>query len=303
MDRNDIVVNGIKNSKSLKIAICSIVRDCDKNLKKNIPIINEITSYFKSSIVIIFENDSIDNTKQTLKEWSKKSSNVLIQCKDFGNKTIPDSTDNGVNKYFSVARINKMVEYRNNYLKKLEEINFNPDFVIVVDLDVNKLYIKGIFHSFGLTDQWDVVAANGYSMSPKFKRRYHDTYALVELGKENIPQTEESISVNAKKWNFLQNKQSLIPVFSAHGGLSIYRYEAMKKLRYRIIKNDDNRVEVRCEHFALCHDIREKGFGRIYINPSLELKYQSVDINLLKKYFRIRLNGIFKSRNFLLALL
>jgi hypothetical protein len=298
MDRNDIVVNGIKNSKSLKIAICSIVRDCDKNLKKNIPIINEITSYFKSSIVIIFENDSIDNTKQTLKEWSEKSSNVLIQCKDFGNKTIPVSTNNGVNKYFSVARINKMVEYRNNYLKKLEEINFNPDFVIVVDLDVNKIHTKGIFHSFGLIDQWDVVTANGYSMSPKFKRRYHDTYALVELGKENIPQTEESISVNAKKWNFLQNKQSLIPVFSAHGGLSIYRYEAMKKLRYRTIKNDDNQVEVRCEHFALCHDIREKGFGRIYINPLLELKYQSVDINLLKKYFRIRLNSIFKRRFF-----
>lgn len=298
MDRNDIIVNGIKKSKSLKIAICSIVRNCDKNLKKNIPIINEITSYFESSIVIIFENDSIDNTKNVLKEWSEKSSDVIIQCKDFGNKTIPDSTDNGVNKYFSVSRINKMVEYRNNYLQKLEEINFNPDFVIVVDLDVSNISIKGILHSFGLVDQWDIVTANGYSISPKLKRRYHDTYALVELGKENIPQTEESISFNAEKWSFLQNEQSLIPVFSAHGGLSIYRYEALKKLRYRIIKNDDNRVEVRCEHFALCHDIREKGFGRIYINPSLELKYQSVDINLLKKYFRIRLNSIFKRRFF-----
>lgn len=294
MNKNNILDNGIKNSKLLKIAICSIVRDCDKNLKKNIPIINEITSYFKSSIVIIFENDSIDNTKNILKEWSEKSSNVLIQCKDFGNKTIPDSTDNGVNKYFSVARINKMVKYRNNYLQKLEEINFNPDFVIVVDLDVTKLSIKGILHSFGLIDQWDVVTANGYSISPKLKRRYHDTYALVELGKENIPQTEESILNNAQKWNFLQNKQSLTPVFSAHGGLSIYRYKAIKKLRYRIIKNKDNRVEVRCEHFALCHDIREKGFSRIYVNPLLELKYQSIDINLLKKYFKIRLNSIFK---------
>lgn len=286
MRLTEVQCRGVRLAKTYKIAICSIVRDCDKKLKKNIPVIEKIRSYFKSSVVIIFENDSQDRTKQILKEWTKNSSNIFIECENFRTKTIPDTILNGVNGYFSSARITKMAEYRNNYLKKLEGIDFNPDFVMIVDLDVSKISLKGILHSFGIVELWDVICANGYSLSPKFKRRYHDTYALVELGKENIPQTEESIKDNAIKWNFLKKGQPLIPVYSAHGGLSIYRYDAIKNLRYRAIKNEDFIVEMRCEHFSFCNDIREKGFDRIYINPELKLKYQSIDFTLIKKYIR-----------------
>ncbi len=266
------------------VAICSIVRDCGNKIQRNIPTIEKLRANFKSSVVIIFENDSKDNTKQILKEWSERSPNIIIECNNFATKTIPDFTTNGANKYYSHSRISKMVEYRNHYLKKLEEINFNPDFVIVVDLDVSKIYLKGVLQSFEIAEQWDVVCANGVSMSPKFKRRYHDTFALVELGKENTPQTEESIISNSNRWNFLKNGQPLIPVYSAYGGLSIYRYNAIKNLRYRTIINEDNRVEVRCEHFSFCHDIREKGFSKIFINPDLKIKYQSIDFSLIKKY-------------------
>ena len=286
MLNNEIIEKGYRTMLQSNLAICSIVRDCEKKLRKNIPIIEKVRSYFKSSIVIIFENDSKDQTKQILNEWSKKSSNVYVECENFGIKTITASTSNDVNKYFSNARITKMAEYRNQYLKKLEEINFKPDFVLVLDLDISKIYIEGILHSFGIDEQWDVVCANGYSLSPKLRRRYHDSYSLVELGKESIPQTEESIKENAARFSFLKKGQSLVPVYSAYGGLSIYRYEAIQNLRYRIIKNEDSRVEVRCEHFSFCNDVRKRGFNRIYINPELKLKYQSVDFNLIKKFIR-----------------
>jgi len=282
---------GISLANTYNIAICSIVRDCNKNLVRNIPVIEKIRSYFKSSIVIIFENDSKDKTKQTLNKWSENSSNIYVECKNFKTITIPDSTQNGVNKYFSNSRITKMANYRNMYLNKLEELNLDLDYVIVVDLDVTKIHTQGIFHSFGLVDQWDVVCANGYSLSPKFKKRYHDTFALVELGNENIPQTEETIKNNARKWVFTKNVQPLIPVYSAFGGLSIYRYDAIKNLRYRTIKNEDPIVEVHCEHFSFCSDIRKKGFSRIFINPELKLKYQSVDFQLIKKYIINKFQG------------
>jgi len=284
MNKKNTTVNEKTLTSISSVAICSIVRDCGSKIKSNIPIIEQLRANFKSSIVIIFENDSKDNTKQVLKEWSEKSSNVIIECNDFATKTIPDSTPNGANKYYSHPRISKMVEYRNRYLNKLEETNFNPDFVIVVDLDVSKIYLEGILQSFEIAEQWDVICANGVSTSPKFKRRYHDTFALVELGKENTPQTEESIINNSNRWNFMENGQPLIPVYSAYGGLSIYKYDAIKNLRYRVINNKDSRVEVRCEHFSFCHDIREKGFNRIFINPGLRIKYQSINLGLIKKY-------------------
>lgn len=282
MDKKIINQNTIASLSN--VAICSIVRDCGNKVKRNIPTIEKLRANFKSSVVIIFENDSKDNTKQILKEWSERYPNIIIECNNFATKTIPDNTPNGANKYYSHSRISKMVEYRNHYLKKLEEINFNPDFVIIVDLDVSKIYLKGILQSFEIANQWDVICANGVSMSPKFEKRYHDAYALVELGKENTPQTEESIINNSFRWNFLKKGQPLIPVYSAYGGLSIYRYNVIKNLRYRMIVNDNKRVEVRCEHFSFCHDIREKGFNKVFINPELKIKYQSIDLDLIKKY-------------------
>lgn len=297
MNKTEIQNQGFNLIRNYTIAVCAIVRDCNKSLQRNIPVIEELRSHFKSSVVIIFENDSKDQTKYTLKDWSKNSSNVHINCEDNGTRTIPEEATDGVNKYYSDYRISKMVSYRNKYLNKLEEIDFNPDFVLVVDLDVSRIYLEGIIHSFGLADQWDVVCANGYSLSPMLRTRYHDSYALVELGKEDIPQTEESIKENSRKWNIINNSDSLIPIYSGHGGLSIYRFEAVKNLKYRLIKNDDSKVEVRCEHFSLCSDIRKNGYNRIFLNPELKLKYQTVNFNLLKKFVVNNLHSkIFFSR-------
>ena len=40
------------------VSICSIVRDCEFNLAKNIPRIEQLRLLFKDSEVIVFENDS-----------------------------------------------------------------------------------------------------------------------------------------------------------------------------------------------------------------------------------------------------
>ena len=136
--------NSKRSINDFKIAICSIVRDCSKQLERNIPVIEKLRSFFKDSVVIINENDSKDKTKLILKNWEKNSTNVLIESENFGNKTIPDQPVRGVNKYYSDERITKMADYRNKYLDKLEKINFDPDFVLIVDLDVSIIYLEGI---------------------------------------------------------------------------------------------------------------------------------------------------------------
>jgi hypothetical protein len=283
MNKN-LLENSTINMAYLEIAICSIVRNCGKKLEENILIVEKLRNRFKSSHVIIFENDSIDQTKIILKSWSEKYKNVIITCTDENDKTILDSDVGGYNKYFSKHRISKMANYRNNYLEKLEELNIDFDFVIVIDLDVSNIELEGIIHSFNLSRQWDVVTANGYSRSSSLKKRYHDTFALVEIGNENESQSETIIYKNQSKWAFLRKGMPLIPVYSAYGGLAIYKYELIKGLRYGVVLNNDSRVQVKCEHFFLHDSIKKKyNNARIFINPSMVILYQDITFELVKK--------------------
>jgi hypothetical protein len=288
MRDKELFSEGVKRASSLNLAVYSIVRDCEKNLRKNILVIDKIRSYFNSSVVIVFENDSVDKTKEVLTAWSDRDKNVYVETQQKQGITIPSRNVGGVNKYFSEFRISKMVGFRNKYVDKLEELGFEPDFVIIVDLDVSRIYFDGVMKSFAISEYWDAVFANGTSLSPNMRRRFHDTYALVELGKEELPQTEETIRENSCKWSFLREGQPLIPVYAAFGGLAIYRYEAIRGIRYRVEMNHDKRVQVRTEHFSLCKDIRAKGFDRIYINPGLRVKCQSINLALIRKFFRNR---------------
>jgi len=287
MLQRQITAKGFERMGRSSVIICSIVRDCNRNLKKNIPVIEEIRDCFKSSSVIVFENDSIDGTKDTLSKWKSEYQNVNIYCENYSQQTIPTENSSGVNKYYSEYRISKMTKYRNKYLSILSENSiFKADFVIVVDLDIGKLNIKGVAHSFGLADQWDVVCANGYFHDVRFRKKYYDSYPLVELGNENDNQTETTIANNRAVWSFLKPGMPLIPVYSAYGGLAIYHFEVIKNRKYGVIKNIDERVEVRCEHFSLCQDIREAGFSRIFINPAMSFTYLRLDWGLIKKFLK-----------------
>lgn len=284
-----IIHKGREKMSHSSVAVCSIVRDCNKALKHNIHTIEQLRSYFRQSLVIVFENDSKDGTKETLLKWKESSDGIDATIEDLHVQTIVKHPESEVNRYYSFHRIEKMSAYRNKYLHRLEKLGMTFDFVMIVDLDIEHLSIEGICHSFGLSEHWDVITANGYSLSPSGSRRYHDAYALVELGTEELPQTEYSIASNQKKFKYLKSGMPLVPVYSAHGGLSIMKGEVLKGVRYRAETNKDEKVESRCEHFALCKEIRNNGHSRIFINPSMELNYQSFNLTIASKYLRKRI--------------
>ena len=266
------------------IIVCGIVRDCDKQLKKNIEVVNSLCSLCKSYNVIMVENDSVDNTKQILHNWSKNDKNIHVISGDYGEKTIPHKNSVEGNPMFSAHRIGKMAKYRNEYLKYIYEKKIQADYLIVIDMDVSKIELSGIFNSFGLPINWDVITANGYSLSPQFKKRYHDTYALTEWEMKDAPQTEKMIyKDNYKKYSGLDKGLPPIKIFSAFGGISIYKASLFNETYYELIENDDSRVKVRCEHYSLFKQFSEKGYDQFYINPAMEVKYQTVSLKIIGK--------------------
>ena len=261
-----------------KIIICSIVRDAEKGLRANIPVVRELCKICKDYRVVVFENDSKDDTKEMLQAWTMEDSGrIHTVCSDTdGSKTIPSAKDVNTNRFFCRRRIGKMARLRNQYLEYVERHGWSGDYLIVVDLDVAQLNLNGILSSFASEVEWDAVTAFGYSTSPRLKRRYHDTYALTKWGEQNIPQTESMIVRYADELGVLKTSDRWMRVYSAFGGLAIYRFDAIRGLRYSVLDNDNPMVEVRSEHVAIYKGMVERGYNRFYINPAMVLKYQVV---------------------------
>jgi hypothetical protein len=48
--------------------------------------------------------------------------------------------------------------------------------------------------------------------------------------------------------------------------------------------NDDERVQVKCEHFSFHHQILGDGYKRIFINPNMPVLYQKINIASIRKF-------------------
>lgn len=277
---------GLNIMSKSSVSICSIVRDCEKNLNENIARIERLRLLFKESEIVVFENDSKDGTKSVLKNWETQSKNVNVFCEDYNSTTIPLKNINKVNRYFSIFRIEKMAYFRNKYIEYLNRNSFQRDYVIVIDLDISNFDLNGVVHSFGISQKWDCLTANGISLSSRLLKQYHDSYAFIEFGKIQNKQTEDSIRFNRSHYAYLKPLRPLLKVDSAYGGLAIYNWQSMQGLSYSFLPNHDERVESKCEHVALHKAMKEKGFDNIYINPSMIVKYRSISLALIYKYFK-----------------
>lgn len=280
----------MKNISDSSIILCGIVRNAEKGLKKNIPVISCFLEGFKDWKAYIYENDSFDNTKKILTEWSNRyPQKIVVSLNNYdSSNTIPVEKQKG-NPYYSFERIEKMSFLRNKYFNYIIENDWEADYLMVVDLDVANISLEGIMSSFEMGVEWDAVTANGYSLSPKLRRRYHDSYALAEYGDEINPQTEEKILRLSEKYASLNPGDDPVRVFSAFGGLAIYRFDAVAGLRYSAIPNDDSRVEVRCEHFSLYKQMADRGYTRTYINPAMQIKYQRLTLKIIVNSLKRRL--------------
>lgn len=276
------------------IIICSIVRNAEKGLKRNIPEIKRLCQMFEGYKVFVYENDSTDKTKQLLQGWHDSDpDNVFISLNDTSAQpTIPPASDvPGINPFYSHKRIDKMAMLRNTYMQFVDDMGWSADYLVVVDLDVAKISADNIVSSF-VREDWDAVTAFGYSTSPKLKRRYHDTYALTEFGDEENPQTEEKIIKNSEKYANLNDGNPWVRVFSAFGGLAIYRFESIKGVRYEALKNNDPRVQVKCEHYSIYYQMKRRGFDRVYINPAMSLKYQDLSLKIIYNSIKRQVNRL-----------
>jgi hypothetical protein len=259
------VNNFTETTKKKNILIIGLIRDNERSIINLENYINFIKEYFNDYNVIILENDSKDNTRKNIIDWSQRDEKIKLipdnyfqQFKNILKHKTGHSTDQ--------RRIRKMSILRNILLQYIREF-YNSDYwnyLILIDFDIiGYLYIDGIIQSIGYLETRDanVITANGIRYKGEGKKMiYYDNFAFLNM-KNNIENKKRPN--NKHIYNNIKITQDLLRVKSAFGGAAIYKMNKIldNNFTYDYCKKNG---KIACEHSYFNSKI-----NKIYLNPFL----------------------------------
>lgn len=223
---------------SEKVLICGICRNIEDAIPNTIRSIQELGSQFSDYRVIIYENNSTDNTKSLMRDWAKKDSHLIYISEQLSSRRLAKESSMQINN-----RYEKIARARNIVLDVAMKKSFDDyKYVIWADLDFLEPWdiastVDTILHP---QQEWDAVLAYG-------------AYDLLALRSPELPIGFEL--VGATYWKQLDElKQQFIldpngpwkKVYSAFGGMGIYKRDAMRGCRYSgVVTKDLETVTIR----------------------------------------------------------
>ena len=256
------VESGKKRASESNVAIVSIARNSAKNLVNNIPVLEQIETYFNKCYFYFYENDSTDNTPELLESWSNTKSNVEFVTEKLDTPYLPLSTSN--------VRTENLARARNKCLEYVRTIQDKVDYVIVIDTDFTKFSINGLMNSFGWFDIDHVSAIAGFSfllknvIFPNGTRSNHEMLTNYDSWAYRHTWWSDTQQVGLMYWfqYWIPLVGSpLIKVNSAFGGCCIYKTKYYLQGKY----SGEN-----CEHVMFHQRLHaaSKDFD-LHVNPSM----------------------------------
>lgn len=250
---------GRRRARRSRAVIAGLARSLGPVLEKTIARIECTGLLFRDYRVILFENDSTDETPARLRLWAARNGRVTVICEQLGLPHWPSVR--------SDARSAALALHRNRLLAEAEARYADWDYLIVVDTDLAGGWSdSGIAHSLGL-DDWDVVGANSldyhdFGRGPRWY--FVDMWAFRPVGswRELTAQEEKAL-----RFSIHRRGSPPVEVWSCFGGCGIYKMRSVLGRRYA---GGDT------EHVALHRQIVARG-GRLCMNPSLITLYCSPD--------------------------
>jgi hypothetical protein len=204
--------------------------------------------------IVLFENDSTDQTIPLLSAWSHANPKVEILSESLGAP---------VSRPIRCAnRADRMAFYRQKCQAHIRQHHSDHPFVIVIDTDVEGGWSPdGVASTFG-HDGWDFVGSNGLI----YRRSGWDANATAQYDAWAYRENEDYRSLATSYVNRLQHRRGepLVPLPSCFGGMGIYRMAAYLAGEYR---GQD------IEHVSFHRTLRHQGFARTYLNPSQIVLY------------------------------
>jgi hypothetical protein len=232
-----------------RAVITGLARDIASRLPATIARVGTLCSLFAEARVIVFENDSRDDTRAVLRQWAARDRRVLPIGRDIGAPVNPPSR--------SLERAARMASFRTICQRTVLGSCGDFDVVIVVDLDTAGAWsLDGIAHTFG-HEGWDFVGANGLIYRREgFELnalRHYDAWAL-RFDDAYTPLATADVGILR-----FQPGEPLVPVTSCFGGLGVYTMPAFAAGCYE---------GADCEHVGFHRSMAVHGYRRRFLNPS-----------------------------------
>lgn len=246
--------NSLDVMKKYNVIFGGTVRNAAEFLKTNLGYIDECGKKFNSYKVIIYENDSNDDTRNILLNNKKENYEYIFE--------------DGITEPLRTVRISNG---RNKVLEKLREINTNNyyDYLIMIDLD-DRIYSGKFVETINTCfeyDNWDVLTGNQSDV-------YYDVYALRKKGDMEYdcmrvlhtnPQIPNAYHIFVGSKYKKYEPGQLLEVDSAFGAIGIYKLLSIPdNCNYSGTYEDGWEI---CEHVPF-HRCIKKNNKSIYINTS-----------------------------------
>lgn len=287
------------NCSSKNITVISCAKNCNNYISNFKNSIEELSKIFKQINVIVAENDSNDNTFNSLKNlensWNNSEININMEIikPEIPKEQISRTKKMEIIRNYCMSYYFKNFKSR-NYLIDYDESNsameyitehqliittssehyINTDYLLILDFDTN-FEASSILSCFDYENNiWDVLGAN------QFPDRYYDIWALRSgedphncWGKE-LNQFDRINYINQRQ-KIISKENNLIPVDSCFGGAALYKSNILDNVRKEKKWYDSNNG-IDCEHVAFHKLLKEKSNAKICINPGLiSLQYNN----------------------------
>lgn len=276
----DMVHEGSEHAQNKTIAVCGLLRDCEELLPDITQYFFALQKLFQTVYLVIVENDSTDTTRKILRDFALRHQGfvyVLCPNKDGINHdycSVPEYVKGIKPGIPDTYRIKKMASLRNCYLEFLrkEEYFYYPDYVLVVDLDLDGiLFLDGIMHSMYLMEKdetLDAVTCNGMEIIHHNEYVYYDTFAHIEHGESIYMATQKEKAnhdtmIASSKTQRYSSDWSYDVVQSAFGGAAVYRKRSLipPHNQYGYSSQESS---LSCEHSHL-----HMNLDKIVVNPRM----------------------------------
>lgn len=247
------------------VVIAGCCRNVSTFITKNVMIMHLLGSKFKEYKIVIYENDSNDDTRDILKSM-EKNDHVEFIFED--NVTISNRTM-------------RIAHCRNTLLHHIQTVYSHFDYMLMLDLDDVLFTGKLIdtIHTCFLykPEQWDAMFANCTD-------KYYDIYALRKkkylmsccwnnankLQQQGIPRSMAYQECIEKYIIHYPVDTALISVVSAFGGAGLYKMKSLENAQYNGFEGLHVDKQI-CEHVPFNTYLYNKGC-KLYINPKMLIR-------------------------------
>tara|TARA_R110001599_G_scaffold336734_1_gene554727 strand:+ start:124 stop:867 length:744 start_codon:yes stop_codon:yes gene_type:complete len=241
-----------------KVVICGTARNVGNNINKVFSNIYKIRDLFIESIVIVYYDKSDDNTLELL----KKENILIIENKE----------------ELHPLRVARICNGRNRLMDYINKNNFDPDYMIMLDLDdvcSQRININILLEDLKNDNHWSAMTYN--------KKDYYDIFALCydsytyncwsygHLSPQIVNIIKKDITEK------LNECSDYLEVKSAFNGFGIYKWNEFKNCTYGCNKlslpnqlpYQTYDIKENCEHIKFHLEAIIKNKAKIKINKKI----------------------------------